>query len=392
MERLAVNGGKPVRDGMLPYGHQWIDDEDIAAVVRSLKGDLITQGPDIEEFERIVAEYCGARYAVAVCNGTAALHAACAVAGVAAGDEVITSPITFAASANAVVYCGGKPVLADIREDSINIDPDEIVKKLTPQTRALIPVDFGGNPCDLDRIMDIARDRKITVIEDAAHALGAEYKGRKIGSIADMTVLSFHPVKHITTGEGGMILTDNARYYEKLKVFHHHGIVRKPENGQWYYEIDEPGHNFRITSFQCALGMSQMKRLDGFIQRRREIVKKYDEAFSATGEIITPVESEFCRATYHLYVIQLVQELLKAGRKQIFDALRAENIGVNVHYVPVHMHPFYRKKFGYKPGDYPVAERYYDRAITLPLFPRMSDQDVADVIKAVNKVVEAYRK
>jgi len=199
-------------------------------------------------------------------------------------------------------------------------------------------------------------------------------------------------VKHITTGEGGMILTDNARYYEKLKVFHHHGIVRKPENGQWYYEIDEPGHNFRITSFQCALGMSQMKRLDGFIQRRREIVKKYDEAFSATGEIITPVESEFCRATYHLYVIQLVQELLKAGRKQIFDALRAENIGVNVHYVPVHMHPFYRKKFGYKPGDYPVAERYYDRAITLPLFPRMSDQDVADVIKAVNKVVEAYRK
>ena len=290
MKRLAIHGGKPIRSKLLPYGHQWLDDGDIAAIVEVLKSDWLTQGPKVEEFEKRVAEYCGAKFSVAVANGTAALHAACAVAGISEGDEAITTPITFAATANAIVYCHGRPIFADIREDTLNIAPDEIRKRLTPQTKAIIPVDFAGHPADLDEITAIAWERGLVVIEDACHALGAEYKVCRVGRLADMTVFSFHPVKHITTGEGGMILTDNAEFYDKLKV------------------------------------------------------------------------------------------------------LRAENIGVNVHYIPLHLHPFYQREFGYKRGDYPKAEQYYERAITLPLFPKMSDDDVEDVIKAVRKVISFYRK
>jgi len=391
VEKLAIEGGKPVREKMLPYGHQWIDDEDIAAVVEVLKSDMVTQGPEVQEFEHIVAEYCGAKYAVAVSNGTAALHAACAVAGISTGDEVITSPITFAATANAIVYCGGKAVFADIQEDTLNIDPGEIRNKLSPRTKAILPVDFAGHPSDLDEIIGIAQERGIIVIEDASHALGAEYKGKKIGSMADMTIFSFHPVKHITTGEGGMVLTNDEKYYEKLKVFRHHGIIHRPENGPWYYEISEPGHNFRITSFQCALGIRQMQKLDSFIQKRREIAARYNKAFLQIAEIITPIEKDFVKAVYHLYVVQLKTELLKAGRRRVFEALRAENIGVNVHYMPLHLHPFYQRKFGYKRGDYPIAERYYERAITLPLFPNMSNYDIDCVVNAVNKILYYYR-
>ncbi len=375
----------------IPYGHQWLDDNDIAAVTEALKSDWITQGSKVDEFERKMAEYCGARYGVAVSSGTAALHAACAVAGITEGDEVITTPITFAASANAVVYCGGKPVFADIREDTLNIDPAEIRHRLSARTKAILPVDFAGCPVDLDEILSIARERKLTVIEDAAHALGAEYRGRRIGSLADMTILSFHPVKHITTGEGGMILTDNRDFYEKLKIFRHHGIVRDiPGKGAWYYEIHQPGYNLRLTDFQCALGLSQMNKLDSFIRRRREIAARYDGAFTEMKEIITPVAPEDVKAVYHIYVIQLKLERLKAGRKEVFDALRAENIGVNVHYLPVHLHPYYRKNFGYREGDYPRAEAYYERAITLPVFPRMSDEDVDYVIKAVKQVIARF--
>ena len=393
MERLAIEGGKPVRSEPLPYGHHWIDDKDIASVVEILKSDWITQGPKVDEFERGVAEYCGAKYAVAVSSGTAALHAACAVAGISEGDEAITTPNTFAATANAIVYCSGKPVFADIREDTLNIDPEEIRKRLSPRTRAILPVDFAGHPADLDEIKAIAEERGIIVIEDASHALGAEYKGHKIGSLADMTVLSFHPVKHITTGEGGMILTDNEEFYEKLKIFRHHGIVRDGlNNGSWYYEIDNLGHNFRLTDFQCALGLSQMNKLDSFVQRRRKIAARYDEAFAEMEEIITPVKQEHVKAVYHIYVIQLRLEKLKADRKEIYEALRAENIGVNVHYIPVHLHPYYQRKFGYKQGDYPKAERYYERTITLPIFPKMSDADVEDVIKAVKKVIAYFSR
>lgn len=392
MEQLAIKGGKPVRSNILPYGHQWIDDGDIASVVEVLKSDWITQGPKVDEFEKRVAEYCGARYAVAVSSGTAALHAACSVAGISKGDEAITTPITFAATANAVVYCGGKPVFADIREDTLNIDVQEIEIRLSPQTKAILPLDFAGHPADLDEIRALAEERKLIIIEDACHALGAEYRGRKIGSLSDMTVLSFHPVKHITTGEGGMVLTDSEEFYQKLKLFRHHGIIKNDlGKGPWYYEIHSPGHNFRITDFQCALGISQMKRLDRFVERRRQIASRYNEAFAEMKEIMAPMESADVKAAYHIYVIQLRTELLKVGRKEVFEALKAENVGVNVHYMPLHLHPFYQREFGYKKGDYPKAERYYERAITLPIFPKMSDEDVEDVIKAVSKVIRYYK-
>lgn len=391
MEQLAIKGGKPVRSNLLPYGHQWIDDEDIASVVRVLKTDWITQGPKVDEFERTVAEYCGAKYAVAVSSGTAALHAACSVAGISRGDEAITTPITFAATANSVIYCGGKPVFADIREDTLNIDVEEVQKKLSPRTKAILPVDFAGHPADLDEIRAIAKKRKIVVIEDACHALGAEYKGKRIGSLSDMTILSFHPVKHITTGEGGMVLTNNKGFYERLRVFRHHGITKNNQDkGPWHYEIHNPGYNFRITDFQCALGISQMKKLDSFVKRRREIAARYNQAFAGMKELVTPIEGENVKAAYHIYVIQLRTELLKVGRKELFEALRAEGIGVNVHYMPLHLHPYYQKEFGYKKGDYPNAERYYERAITLPIFPKMSDEDIDSVIQAVHKVIHYY--
>jgi perosamine synthetase len=393
MERLAIDGGRPVRSKLLPYGHQLIDDEDIAAVTEVLKSDWVTQGPKVDEFETKVAEYCGAKYAVAVSSGTAALHSACAVAGISEGDEAITTPITFAATANAIIYCSGKPEFADIKEDTLNIDPDEIRRRISPRTKALLPVDFAGHPADLDEIGRIAEEKGLVMIEDASHALGAEYKGQKIGSLADMTIFSFHPVKHITTGEGGMILTDNKEFYDKLKIFRHHGIVKNnPSGGSWYYEIYNPGYNFRLTDFQCALGISQLKKLGRFIQRRREIAAKYNEAFADMEEVITPLEDKNVKTVYHIYVIQLQTELLKVRRKEVYEALRAENIGVNVHYMPLHLHPFYQRACGCKKGDYPKAERYYDRAITLPIFPKMSDQDVRDVIKAMEKVVTYFSK
>lgn len=393
MELPAIKGETPVRSELSSYGHQWIDEEDIASVVESLRSEWITQGPNIDEFEKKVSDYCDAKHAIAFSSGTTALHAACAVAGVSRGDEVITTPITFVATANAIIYCGGKPVLADIREDTLNIDPVEIRARISPRTKAILPVDFTGHPTDLDEIMQIARKNNLVVIEDACHALGAKYKGSKIGSLVDMTVFSFHPVKHITTGEGGMVLTNHDEYVEKLRTFRHHGIIKRNSgHGSWHYEIEDLGYNFRITDFQSALGISQLKKLDSFVMRRREIAARYNHAFSTMDEVITPIEVDEVKSAYHLYVIQLQIELLEVGRKEIFESLRAENIGVNVHYIPVHFHPYYQREFGYKNGDYPKAEKYYERAITLPLYPKMSNEDVESVIKAVRKVIEHYRK
>lgn len=379
---------------LIPYGHQWIDEEDVKAVMDVLTSDRITQGPKVDEFEKKVADYCGSKYAVAMSSGTAALHAACSVAGIKEDNEAITTPITFAATANAIVYCQGKPVFADIDSNTLNIDPAEIERKISPKTKAILPVDFAGLPADLDEINDIAKRKGLVVIEDACHALGAGYKGRRIGSLSDMTILSFHPVKHITTGEGGMVLTNNEQYYHNLKIFRHHGLVRSnnSEEEPWLYEIHRLGHNFRITDFQCALGISQMNRLDSFIERRREIAARYNEAFSALQEVTTPIESKNKKAVYHIYVIQLRLDRLTKSRKDIFLTLQDNKVGVNVHYLPAHFHPYYQKTWGFKKGDFPKAEKYYEKALTLPLFPGMSDDEVNFVIKTFKKVIQNFSR
>lgn len=387
--RRFLNGANGVK--LIPYGHQWVDEGDIKEVVKVLKSDWLTQGPKVEEFEIAIAKYCGAKYAVAVSSGTAALHSAFLAAGIKPGDEVITTPLTFAATANAIVYCGGKPVFADIKTDTLNINPELIEGLITPKTKAIAPVDFAGQPCDYDEILKIAKRHNLLVIEDAAHALGSEYKGKKIGSFADMTIFSFHPVKAITTGEGGMVLTNNRSFYEKLKIFRHHGIIKKPERGSWYYEIEKPGYNYRLTDFQCALGKSQLKRINKFVKRRREIVAQYNKAFKNIEEIITPTEKKYIRAAWHIYPIQLRLEKLKTGRKEIFEELKRLGLGVQVHYLPLHLQPFYKNKFGYKKGDFPVAEKYYERAITLPLFPKMADSDVKYVIKILKKSLRRFQ-
>lgn len=377
---------------IISYGKQYIDEEDINAIVEVLTSDFLTTGPKIQEFEEEFAEYVGAKYAVAVSNGTAALHIACLAAGIGEGDEVITSPITFAASANCVLYCGGKPVFADIDSKTYNLSVEDIRKKITDKTKAIIPVHYTGQACDMDAIMKIAREHNLIVIEDAAHALGTEYNGRKIGSIGDMTTFSFHPVKHITTGEGGMVTTDSKELYEKLKLFRTHGITRdagfmESENPDpWYYEQLELGYNYRITDFQCALGISQLKKLDGFIERRREIVDIYNKEFENLKGLITPFQLPETLSSYHLYVIQLELEKLNMSRREVFEALRDRGVGVNVHYIPVYYFPYY-KNLGYEKGICPNAERIYERIITLPLYPGLSDEDVEYVVKNVKEVL-----
>nr|WP_255571996.1 UDP-4-amino-4,6-dideoxy-N-acetyl-beta-L-altrosamine transaminase [Anoxybacillus sp. ST70] len=387
---------EPIRQSYLPYGKQWIDEEDIEAVVEVLKGDYLTTGPDISKFEQAVAQYVGAKYAVAFSNGTAALHGACFAAGIGQGDEVITTPMTFAASANCVLYQGGIPVFADIDEKTYNIDPNKIEEKITNKTKAIIPVDFTGQPVELDRILEIARKHSLVVIEDAAHALGATYKGRKIGSISDMTMFSFHPVKHITSGEGGVITTNNEEYYEKLLQFRSHGITRDKEklkeyHGPWYYEMQFLGYNYRMTDIQAALGTSQLKKIDQFIALRRKFVAMYNEVFKDVNEIITPFQHKDGDSSWHLYMIRLKLDKLTASRREIFEALQQQNIGVNVHYIPIHLQPYYQQ-LGYKKGMCPNAEKLYEEVITLPLFPAMSEEDVNDVIHAVKRTIAYYKK
>jgi len=397
MTTLAINGGRPIRNTFLPYGRQWIDDEDINEVIKTLKSNYLTTGPKVEEFENKIAEYVGSKYAVAVSNGTAALHAACFAAGIKKGDEVITTPITFAASANCILYQGGKPVFADIDPDTYNIDPRDIERKITEKTKAIIPVDYTGQPVNIDIINDIARKYGLIVIEDAAHSLGAEYNGCKTGSLTDMTTFSFHPVKHITTGEGGMITTNDDEFYSKLKLFRNHGVTRSKEilhnknEGPWYYEQIELGYNYRITDIQAALGISQLNKIGKFLQKRREIAKKYNEHLKNIDGIILPYQGDNTKSSWHLYVIQLKLEKFRVGRREIFEALRAENIGVNVHYIPVYYHPYY-KDLGYKRGLCPNAERLYEKIITLPLYPKMNDKDIEDVINALEKVLNYFRR
>lgn len=399
----------------IPYGRQSIDDADIEAVVKVLKSDYLTTGPAVAAFEKKVADYVGAKYAVAVSNGTAALHVACLAAGIGEGDEVITTPITFAASANCVLYCGGTPVFADIDPDIYNISPEELESKITPQTKAIIPVHYTGQPCDMDAILEIARKHDLLVIEDGAHALGASYKGKKIGSIADMTCFSFHPVKPVTTGEGGMIVTDNEELYRKLVLYRSHGITRDKDMmqqyedqlqqssdqvlqeaadmlrgdvmdpGGWYYQQLELGYNYRITDISCALGISQMDKLDRFLERRRQIAKKYDEAFADIPQIKTPWQQEGCQSGWHLYMIQTMER----SRREVFDGLRQAGIGVNVHYIPVYRHPYYQRN-GYAGVHCLNAEAFYERAVSLPIFPGLTGSQQDYVIEHVIKECTAH--
>jgi perosamine synthetase len=379
---------------MLPYGHQSIDQADTQAVLEVLHSDWLTTGPKVAEFEAAFATTVGARDAVAVCNGTAALHAAVFAAAIEPGDEVITTPMTFAATANCVRFQGGTVVFADVQPDTLNIDPEQIRARITPRTKAIIAVDFSGQPADIDEILSLGAEHRLTVIEDAAHAVGATYKSRKVGSLAALTTFSLHPVKHVTTGEGGIIATDDPKLSARLRLFRNHGIAsdarHREQQGSWYYEMIELGYNYRLTDIQSALGLSQLQKLAAGLARRRAIVDRYTEAFSQLPELEVPSAHSDRESAWHLYVIKLCLDRLRVGRDHIFRALRAENIGVNVHYIPVPWHPYYQR-LGYKKGQWPVAEAAYERLVSLPLWPGMSDADVADVVCAVQKVLAAYR-
>lgn len=395
-QALAINGGSPVRSTFLPYGRQAIDEADIQAVVDVLRSDWLTTGPKVGEFEEAFAARVGAKYAVSVSSGTAALHASAFAAGLKAGDEAITTPLTFAATANCVLYQGATPIFADVCTDTLNFDPKEVAKKISAKTRAILPVDYAGHPADLAATIEIARRHGLLVIEDACHALGAEYCGQRVGSIADMTAFSFHPVKHITTGEGGVVTTNDPKLAETLRRFRNHGIssdARQRQNaGQWHYEMVLLGFNYRLPDIVCALGIQQLSKLDANLARRREIAAEYSAELCEIPGLIVPSVRAEANPAWHLYPIRLDLVRLTASRAQIFQALRAENIGVNVHYIPVHLHPYYRERFGYKGGEFPVAEDAYDRLISLPMFHAMSGQDVKDVIQGLTKVMSCFAR
>ncbi len=397
METLAIHGGTPVRKDKIFYGHQYIDEADMNAVLNVMRSDFLTCGPEIEKLERKLCKFTGAKYAVVVSNGTAALHAACYAAGVSDNDEVITTPITFAASANCALYCGAKPVFADIDYDTYNISPEEIREKVTDRTKVVVAVDYTGQAAALDEIRAICNKNSIVLIEDAAHSIGTRYKGVPVGKIADMTTFSFHPVKTITGGEGGAILTDNKDYYQRLLLFRSHGITRNQElmdeksEGSWYYQQIDLGYNYRMTDMQAALISSQLDKLDMFKRRRKEIVDRYNAAFSDIPELVIQKEIPESDTARHLYIAQFNLEMLNGSRREIFDALSAENVCCNVHYIPVYYFPYY-KSLGYKKGICPNAEKLYERIISLPLYYSMTDEDVESVIAAVKKVINYYKK
>lgn len=397
MEQLAVFGGKPVRETPLNYGRQYIDQADIEAVAEVLRSDSLTGGPKIAELEERLCQVTGARYAVAVCNGTAALHLAAIAAGFGEGDEVIVSSITFAASANCVLYCGARPVFADINPETYNIDPASVERLITPRTKGIVAVDFTGQAVEHEALRRLCREHKLCLIEDAAHALGTRYNGVPVGSLADMTCFSFHPVKTVTSGEGGAITTNDGQLYRRLVRLRTHGITRNreemanPSDAPWYNEQVELGFNYRMTDFQAALLLSQLGKLSLFSARRREIVEKYDAAFSRMPELSVQKEIPESDTTRHLYILRIVPERLSCDRRQFFDALYAENIHSQVHYLPVYWHSYY-EGLGYGKGLCPNAEKYYYEVCSLPLYYSLTDEDVEDVIRAVGKVCAYYRR
>ena len=397
MNKPAILGGTPVRDTKLFYGHQYIDDADIQAVVDVLKSDYLTCGPKITELEEKLCKLTGAKYAVVCSNGTTALHMACMAAGVEPGDEVITTPITFAASANCALYCGAKPVFADINEKTYNIDPEKVKEVTTDKTKAVVAVDFTGQSVELDKLMAHCKEHNLVLIEDGAHVIGTKYKGQPNGSIADMTTFSFHPVKTVTGGEGGAVMTNNEEYYQKLLLARSHGITRdtalmeEEPHGGWYYEQVSLGYNYRMTDIQAGLLISQLDKLPMFSDRRKEIVAKYNEAFLQIPEIQVQEEIPESDTTRHLYILRIRPEMLTINRREFFDALAAENIMCNVHYIPTYYFPHYQR-LGYEKGLCPKAEKLYDEMMSLPLYYGMTDADVEDVIAAVKKIVDYYKK
>jgi len=397
MEKPAIAGGVPVRNTKLYYGHQFIDQADVEAVEKVLTSEYLTCGPKVTELEKKLCELTGAKYAVAVSNGTAALHIAAMAAGVGAGDELITTPITFAASANCALYCGGRPVFADINPTTYNIDPECVKEEITDRTKAVVAVDFTGQAVPLDELLEICHNRGIILIEDGAHSIGTKYKGKPVGSIADMTTFSFHPVKTVTGGEGGAVLTNREDFYEKLLLYRSHGITKNEKlyqnesHGAWYHEQIDLGYNYRITDIQCALILSQLNKFVQFAGRRREIVERYNEAFSQIPQLFVQQEIPESDTTRHLYILRIWPEMLTIDRRAFFEAMAAENICCNVHYIPVYWHPYY-EKLGYRKGICPNAEKLYMEMMSLPIYYSLTDQDVDDVITAVRKIVDYYKK
>ena len=385
------------RTEFLPFALPLIEQDDIDGVVDSLKSNWVTKGPKTVEFEKRFAAFVGAKHAIAVNSCTAGLHTALIAAGIGEGDEVITTPMTFAASANVIIHAGATPVFVDIDTATMNIDYTKIEEKINPRTKAIIPVHMAGLPCQMDEILAIARKYNLFVLDDAAHAVYTQYKGKMIGSIGDATAFSFYATKNLMTGEGGMITTNDDDLAERMRVYSLHGMSRNAwnryaEKGSWFYEINYPGYKYNMTDIQAALGMSQLAKLDTMQTRRELIVKRYQEAFSKMPEIEIPVDKDYARHAWHLYIIKLNLEKLSIDRSQFIEELKEENIGTSVHFIPVHLHPYYRETYGYKRGDLPQAEAVFDRILSLPLFPKMSDQDVEDVINAVQKVVREVRQ
>ncbi|MFA5181802.1 MAG: UDP-4-amino-4,6-dideoxy-N-acetyl-beta-L-altrosamine transaminase [Syntrophales bacterium] len=376
---------------MIPYGKQSIDADDIRSVVEVLQSDWLTTGPKVHEFEKAFADRVGAKHAVAVSSGTAALHASMFALGIHAQDEVIVPTVTFAATANCVVFQGGTPVFADVESRTILIDPLSVESRITSKTKAIIAMDYAGQPCDYDTLAAIAERHHLALVADACHSLGAYYKGRPVGSLALLNAFSFHPVKHITTGEGGMITTDDSKLAEKMRLFRNHGITtdhrEREAQGSWFYEMIDLGYNYRITDFQCALGISQLNRLPQWVERRREIAFRYNEAFNDMSHVKPlSVQNEIYHA-YHLYVVRVGDNCATQDRKEIFRKFREEGIGVNVHYIPVHLHPFYQKSFNTTPGLCPIAEEAYKQIFSLPIFPAMTDKEVDAVIDVCMKII-----
>jgi dTDP-4-amino-4,6-dideoxygalactose transaminase len=387
----------PVREAFLPPFAPCLGEDEYEEVVDTLRSGWITMGPKTRRFEEAFAKHVGASHAIAVSSCTAGLHAALVAGNIGPGDEVITTPLTFCSTANVVVHQGAIPVLADVRPDTYDIDPEEIEKRLTPRTKALIPVHMGGQPCEMEAIQALADEHDLLVIEDAAHALGAEYRGRRIGTLSDVTVFSFYATKNLTTGEGGMVCTEDEDLAQKISILRLHGISsdawkRYSDVGSWYYEVLLPGYKYNMTDVQAALGLHQLTKQERFQELREEYARIYTEAFAGLPEVLAPYVEDHVRHAWHLYLVRLDLERLTIDRGQFIEALRRQNVGASVHFIPLHLHPYYQQQYGFKKGDYPVAEKVYEGIVSLPLYPKMTRKDVDDVIEAVSRVISSSRR